>query len=178
MNKFFLWQCVLFLPHTLVPSSCCLFVVLSLLLSMTHLPPLSDQNSCSAEDYLINVCILTLKLNGGNKHILNAKQAEKCLPKCYEFPQWKGSVQHSTKSEETASSFWTVAPWSKVALFPVLNPLCEAKVSFFVQPFLQSSTGSWQPTRNGFMGTCEAGKWGGWQNKPLIGVEGGTNNPF
>lgn len=133
---------MLFLPHIFVSFSCCLFFVLSLLLSMTHLPPISDQNSRFAEDYLINLYILPLKLDVGNKHVLNANEAEKCLPKCYEFPQWKGdgSMQHSTKSKETASSFWTVAPWSKLALFPAQSSLCEVKGSFFVQSFLQNSS--------------------------------------
>lgn len=133
---------MLFLPHIFVSFSCCLFFVLSLLLPMTHLPPISDQNSRFAEDYLINLYILPLKLDVGNKHIRNANEAEKCLPKCYEFPQWKGdgSMQHSTKSKETASSFWTVAPWSKLALFPAQSSLCEVKGSFFVQSFLQNSS--------------------------------------
>lgn len=49
-----------------VSSSCCLLFVFSILLSVTSLPPSSHQNSRFAEEYLINLCILPLKLNVGN----------------------------------------------------------------------------------------------------------------
>jgi len=49
-----------------VSSSSCLLFVFSLLLSMTGLPPSSHQNSRLAEEDLINLCVLPLKLNIGN----------------------------------------------------------------------------------------------------------------